>query len=55
MDEVKRGQVVKDIYDNHYIILAILNDDRVRVEAVATREVFIVPASELAPSDRVAF
>lgn len=52
---MKRGQVVKDVYDNHYIILAILNDERVRIESVATREIFIVPASELAPSDREAF
>jgi hypothetical protein len=50
-----KGEIVKDDQGNHYLVVRIESDDKVRIESVATREVFIAPPDQLYPSSRVAF
>lgn len=52
---MRKGEVVKDDRGNHYLVVRVESGNMVRVESVATREIFIAPADELYPSDRKAF
>lgn len=52
---MRKGEIVKDELGNHFRVLKDMQNGKIKVESVATKEIFYAPADELFPSDREAF